>query len=328
MQDIIAPIDRNLLLSELNEHTFLRKTNKAGNHLYIVDIHNAPHTLREIGRLREVAFRDGGGGTGLDCDLDDHDTGEHCYKQLIVWDPEGQEIVGGYRYILCRDAMLPDGRLHLSTTELFNFSDTFRTRYLPKTIELGRSFVQPKYQPLHNRKGMFSMDNLWDGLGALTVEHDDMEYFFGKVTMYTHFNHEARDLILTFMYHYFNDPEKLVTALPGLKCNLHAPRPDFLEKIKDMPYKDGYTILNKRVRELGENIPPLVNTYMNTSPTMRVFDTAVNHHFGDVEETAILININDIYPTKKKRHVISYSKNPMGKIFTRKYWTNLFKKDH
>lgn len=328
MQDIIAPIDRNLLLSELNEHTFLRKTNKANNHLYIVDIHNAPHTLREVGRLREVAFRAGGGGTGLDCDLDEHDTGEHCYKQLIVWDPEHQEIVGGYRYILCRDAMAPDGHLLLSTTELFDFSEKFTNEYLPKTIELGRSFVQPKYQPTQNRKGIFSMDNLWDGLGALTVEYADMEYFFGKVTMYQHFNHEARDLILTFMYHYFNDHEKLVTAKPGLKCALHAPRPGFLEQIKHLPYKEGYTILNKRVRDLGENIPPLVNTYMNTSPTMRVFDTAVNHHFGDVEETAILININDIYPTKKKRHVISYSKNPMGKIFTRKYWSNLFKKEH
>lgn len=305
MQDIIAPVDRSLLRQELNADTFIRKANNGDNLIYIVNQHNAPNTLLEIGRLRELTFRAAGGGTGLDCDLDDFDTCEHCYEQLVVWNPEDNEIVGGYRYIRCIKAQQPDGNYHLATTELFSFSEKFKTDYLPHCIELGRSFVQPQYQPsVNNRKGLFSLDNLWDGLGALTVDNSDIKYFFGKVTTYRHFNVKARDFILRFMEHYFPDPETLVW--PHSTVQPTADTAAFAQELEGKDYKEGHKILNQLVRSLGENIPPLVNAYMNLSATMKSFGTAVNEEFGDVDETGILVAIDDIYPTKKERHVTSY----------------------
>ncbi len=305
MQDIIAPVDRSLLRQELNADTFIRKANNGDNLIYIVNQHNAPNTLLEIGRLRELTFRASGGGTGLACDLDDFDTCEHCYEQLVVWNPEDNEIVGGYRYIRCSKALQADGNYHLATTELFSFSEKFKTEYLPHCIELGRSFVQPQYQPsVNNRKGLFSLDNLWDGLGALTVDNRDIKYFFGKVTTYRHFNVKARDFILRFMEHYFPDPETLVW--PHSTVQPTADTAAFAQELEGKDYKEGHKILNQLVRSLGENIPPLVNAYMNLSATMKSFGTAVNEEFGDVDETGILVAIDDIYPTKKERHVTSY----------------------
>lgn len=306
MQDIIAPVDRQLLLQELNDQTFVRKANNGTNLIYIVNAHNAPNTLREIGRLREETFRASGGGTGLDCDLDDFDTCEKCYDQLVVWNPADEEIVGGYRFIRCIDARQPDGNYHLATTELFSFSEKFKNDYLPTCIELGRSFVQPQYQPsVNNRKGLFSLDNLWDGLGALVVDNPDITHFFGKVTTYRHFNVRARDYILRFMEHYFPDDETLVW--PHSVVQPTADTAAFVQELEGKDYKEGHKILSQLVRSLDENIPPLVNAYMNLSATMKTFGTAVNEEFGDVDETGILVKIADIYPTKKERHVNSYT---------------------
>ncbi len=307
MQEIIAPISKEILEKELNANTFIRPTNNGNNELYIVDCHTAPNVLKEIGRLRELSFREAGGGTGKDCDLDEFDFGTSAYKQLIVWQPQDKEIIGGYRYILTKDARQADGSYHLATTEIYEFSERMKNHYFLKTIELGRSFVQPMYQPSkENRKGLFSLDNLWDGLGALIINHPDMEYYFGKVTMYTHFNTEARDLILAFMHYYFPDNEDLIRVEKPVLPQYDTT--EFVASLKGHDYKEGHHILNARVRELGENIPPLFNSYMNTSPTMKTFPTCINHHFGDVEETGILVTIPDIYETKKERHVNSYLK--------------------
>jgi len=305
MQPVIPPVSRELLEKELNKNTFVRDVNNGDNEIYIVNMHNSPNTLAEIGRLREVTFRAAGGGTGKDSDLDHFDVCENCYEQLIVWNPEDKEIVGGYRFIRCVDSKTADGNYSLATTELFTFSDRFKKDFLDVTIELGRSFVQPAYQPsVSNRKGLFSLDNLWDGLGALVVDHPDMKYFFGKVTMYRHFNVEARDYILHFMNHYFPDNDALVTPIHPVKITTDISA--FEKELGNLSYKDGHRILNQMVRALGENIPPLVNSYMNLSATMRNFGTSVNDEFGDVDETGIMVTIPDIYPTKKERHIITY----------------------
>lgn len=306
MKAVIPPVDRNLIKQELTNERFIRKTNNGSNLIYILSSQNAPNTMREIGRLREMAFRDAGGGTGLECDLDEYDLGEVPYQQLIVWSPVDEEIVGGYRFIECKDAMV-NQTFKLATAELFSFSEKFIADYLPYTIELGRSFVQPRYQPsAQNRKGLFSLDNLWDGLGAIVTDHPGIRYFFGKVTMYRHFDSLSRDLILAFMHHYFPDPEKLVTPLQPLPV-VHDVSA-FIAELNGLPYKEGHRLLNQKVRERGENIPPLFNSYMNLSATMKTFGTALNPHFGQVEETGIMVTIADIYPSKKERHIHSYLK--------------------
>jgi hypothetical protein len=309
MEQIIEPVAKEIIENELTADKFVRDTNNGNNKIYIITHHNSPNIMREIARLREVTFRAAGGGTGKSIDIDEYDTADAPYQQLIVWSPEEKEIVSGYRFIKCKDAPVgADGIIQLATTELFHFSEKFVKEYVPYTIELGRSFVQPKFQPsVDNRKGLFSLDNLWDGLGAILVDNPDIHYFYGKVTMYTDFNLHARDMILAFMNYYFPDAEKLVVPIKPLSIKTDVSQ--FLKSIEGLNYKDGHKVLNQNVRELGEHIPPLVNAYMNLSATMKTFGTALNDHFGEVEETAIMVKIADIYDAKKERHVSTYSKS-------------------
>jgi hypothetical protein len=302
MENIIDPIDRTLLKRELTREKFLRKTRKGDNEIFVVDNWNAPNVVQEIGRLREVTFRASGGGTGNSIDLDEYDTNEHCYKQLVLWSPEDEEIIGGYRFIKCQDAMDDLGNIHLSTTHYFDFSNRFIKDFLPFTIELGRSWVQPNYQPNVNpRKGLFALDNIWDGLGALIKFNPEIKYFFGKVTMYPNYNTDCRDFLLHFMHHYFPDRDNLMKPFHPLVQNYDKAYVD--SQLDGLDFKDGFKVLNGHVRDKGEFIPPLVNIYMNLSPTMRTFGTAVNPEFGNVEETGILITIADIFLDKKERHI-------------------------
>lgn len=307
MEEIIPRVGRELLKAELTQERLLRHTNKADNEIYIIDAHTAPNTMREIGRLREIAFRDAGGGTGRSCDIDEFDTMSPPCRQLIVWDPSAEEIIGGYRFILGRDIRLDEhGIPQIATSHMFDFSERFVKDMLPYTIELGRSFVTLEYQSSKaSTKALYALDNLWDGLGALTVEHPEIKYLFGKVTMYPNFGENCRDLILYFLNKHFPDHDNLVKPKEPLETH-----PDY-EVLRALlchdTFKDDYKILNQEVRRLGNNIPPLVNAYMSLSPTMRVFGTAINHEFGNVEETGIFFAINDILEDKKRRHIGSYN---------------------
>jgi len=308
LKQIIPSIDKDIIAAELNSSRFVRKTNKGHNEIYIVNNHNSPYVMLEIARLREVTFRAAGGGTGEEMDIDNFDTDPICYEQLIVYCPEEREIIGGYRFIECAKTLdLQHHEAHLSTANYFRFSQNFTDNYLPYTIELGRSWVQPNFQPSVNpRKGIFALDNIWDGLGAIVVDYPHIKYFFGKVTMYSHYNARARDLIIYFLNQYFPDTENLLEPIVGIKYKTDIS--DFEGMFDEMDFNDGFKVLNQFVRNLGENIPPLVNIYMNLSSTMKIFGTALNPHFGDVEETGIMVTIADIYPHKKERHIKTYFK--------------------
>lgn len=304
-QPIIPPVPTNQLEAELTQERFLRVTNKGSNLIFVVDSFNAPNVMKEVGRLREIAFRHGGGGTGLDCDIDEFDTMTPPCKQLIVWDPEEKIILGGYRFILGSDiAIRPDGSPRIATAHLFNFSQRFIRDYLPFTIELGRSFVRLEYQSSRagNRgKAIFVLDNLWDGLGALTVLHPEVKYLFGKMTMYPSYNVRCRNLILYFLTKHFPDSEALVTPRTPLATGMDTA--EMAQIFTADNFKEDYRTLNTLIRQFGINIPPLVNAYMSLSPTMKVFGTAINHEFGEVEETGIFLAISDIFEDKKQRHI-------------------------
>ena len=307
MLPIIAPIDRDLLAAELTPERRLRATNKAGNEIYVFKADEAPNAMREVGRLREIAFRAAGGGTGKNCDIDEFDGGETPYYQLIVWSPEDLQILGGYRFLPGKEMKLnAEGQPMLATTHMFHFSQEFIDTYLRDTVELGRSFVTLEYQSTRLlSKGLFALDNLWDGLGALTVVIPGLKYFFGKMTMYPSFNRPARDMILYFLQKHFGDKDGLVTPLTPL--TIDTPEEELRAIFVEDDFKSDYRILNTGVRRLGFNIPPLVNAYMGLSPTMRVFGTAVNHEFGDVEETGILIAVNEILEEKRMRHIDTFA---------------------
>ena len=301
-EEIIQPIDKALLKSELTPERQLRMTNKSNNEIYVVTAHDAPNVMKEIGRLREIAFRTAGGGTGKAMDIDEFDTMENCCKQLIVWNPEAEEIIGGYRYLFGAN-----GQPILATSHMFHFSEQFMKDYAPYTVELGRSFVSLEYQNARaNSKSIFALDNLWDGLGALTVINPQCRYFFGKMTMYPSYIRKGRDMILYFLKKHFDDKENLIIPIKPLK--IETPEDELSAIFCKDNFKEDYRILNKHIRELGYNIPPLINAYMSLSPTMKLFGTAINYGFGDVEETGILIAVDEILEDKRVRHIDSYVK--------------------
>jgi len=307
-QEIIQPIAKEVLKSELTPERQLRMTNKSHNEIYVITAHNAPNVMKEIGRLREIAFREAGGGTGKDMDIDEFDTCDNCYKQLIVWNPEAEEIIGGYRYLLGTDWEYDEkGQPILATSHMFHFSDKFIKDYAPWTIELGRSFVSLPYQSTRmGAKSLFALDNLWDGLGALIVIKPNVKYFFGKMTMYPSYIRKGRDMILYFLKKHFDDKENLILPMKPLELETD---PKELESLFfGKSFKEDYKVLNSEIRKLGYNIPPLVNAYMSLSPTMKLFGTAINYGFGDVEETGILIAIDEILEEKRVRHIDSFIK--------------------
>lgn len=305
-EKIIEKVKTRLIEQELTPERFLRPTNKAGNEIYVIDAHNSPNTMREIGRLREIAFRHAGGGTGKACDIDEFDLMEPACQQLLVWNPDNREILGAYRYITGSNMTFDkDKTPRIAMSHMFHFSDDFIENYLPYTLELGRSFVRPEYQSSRvGAKGIFALDNLWDGLGALTVIHPDIKYLFGKMTMYTSYPVDCRNLLLAFLHLYFPDHDKLVTPIHPLDtgydmCEMTA-------YFEGDDFNTDYRRLNTYIRSKGINIPPLVNAYMSLSPTMRMLGTAINHEFGDVEESGILINLDEITDAKKSRHIDTY----------------------
>ena len=303
---IIQPISKELLKSELTSDKQLRMTNKSNNEIYVVTAHNAPNVMKEIGRLREIAFREAGGGTGKDMDIDEFDTCENCYKQLIVWNPEEEEIIGGYRYLLGTDWQFDEkGQPILATSHMFHFSEKFLKEYAPFTVELGRSFVSLPYQSSRmGAKSLFALDNLWDGLGALTVIRPNIKYYFGKMTMYPSYIRKGRDMILYFLKKHFDDKDNLIIPMKPLELETNVKELEKLFCGKDL--REDYLILNREIRNMGYNIPPLVNAYMGLSPTMKLFGTAINYGFGDVEETGILIAVDEILEEKRKRHIDSF----------------------
>ena len=313
-QPIIPPVPKELLKSELTPDKQLRMTNKSNNEIYIVTAHNAPHVMAEIGRLREIVFREAGGGTGKASDIDEFDTCENCYKQLIVWNPDEEEIIGGYRYLLGTDWQYDDnGQPILATSHMFHFSEKFLRDYAPWTAELGRSFVSLPYQSSRmGAKSLFALDNLWDGLGALTVIRPSIKYYFGKMTMYPSYIRRGRDMILYFLNKYFDDKDHLIIPLKPLKIETDASELEALF-CKDN-FKEDYITLNTEIRKLGYNIPPLVNAYMGLSPTMKLFGTAINYGFGDVEETGILIAVDEIFESKRKRHIDTFMEGHRDEI--------------
>lgn len=305
---IIPPVPRELIKAELSDRNLLRHTSRGGKEIYVTTAHLSPNIMREIGRLREISFAVEGGGTGKPLDIDEFDTlpEPFCFKQLIVWSPEDEEIVGGYRFIHGSNMYRSvDGIISTPTAELFHYTDDFIDNYLPYTIELGRSFVQPAFQPTNDmRKGIYSLDNLWDGLATIAVEVPETRYFFGKVTMYPHMNRKAKDLILYFYQKHFPDPDGLVW--PNEPLLIESDFNELHALFNGHNYKEDYQILVRSVRSLNSAVPPLVNAYMNLSATMRSFGTAYNHDFGETDETGILLTLRDIYPEKKDRHFQTY----------------------
>jgi len=317
MKPIIEPVDRALLKAELNQEHLLRNTNRAGNELYIVGP-EAVHVIQEIGRLREIAFRNDGGGTGEPLDIDKFDTDpSYGYKQLVLWDPETEEIIGGYRFCLCDEAVFDRfGQPILTSTHMFEFSKKYLKEQFCQTLELGRSFVSLDYQSSKaGAKGLYALDNLFDGIGALGILYKDrVKYFFGKMTIYPSYPEDARDMVLYFLGKYFHKGSQRVRLRKEIKEIKVANPKRYAQLFKGNNYKEDYKVLKAEILKQGVSIPPLVNTYMNLSPTMVYYGTGVNDEFGDVLDSGILITFDELYPEKLDRHAETFRKLGWRKI--------------
>ena len=308
MEEIINPVDTDLLLHELEGH-LLRPSNKAGNLLYDITAHECPNVMRELGRLREISYRAGGGGTGKELDIDELDLMARPYHQLIVWDPDAQQIIGGYRYMLGEEIETDEhGQPRIASAHLFHFSPHFMSEYLPKTIEFGRAFVQPKYQQREmGVKALFALDNIWDGIGAVLYNHPQIRYMIGKVTLYPSFNPLVRDLLYTYLERFHPAGENLLTPYHPLPISAEAKKwADEVFEGED-PTANLHA-LQLAIRQHGLTVPAMFAAYLNVTNRMRTFGTSINDEFGDVLETGIMVDLNTVYPEKKDRYITTYVK--------------------
>ena len=301
---IIEPIDVALLKSELNEKTFIRNTIRGNNEIYVVNNETAPNVLKEIGRLREVAFRAVGGGSGTPCDLDHFDIEDKACFQLVVWNPEADEIIGGYRFTKWALASFHEnGQPYVNTEHLFDFSQKFLDEYFPYCLEMARAFVQPKYQSAQmGRKALFALDNLWDGIGALVASDPSVRYLAGKVTIYSSSPELSRKAMVYYLDKFFGDREGLITSKnPERWTEEQAVM--FDEMFTGATVKENYQILNNFVKSMGDTIPPLIHSYIGLSDTMKTFGTTFDPDFGDCYDTAMMITVADIYKEKFSRYI-------------------------
>ena len=301
MKPVIPAVETSLLQSELEGH-LLRPSNKADNLIYDITAHECPNVMREIARLREISYRDGGGATGQEMDIDEMDTMAEPYHQLIVWDPEHKQIIGGYRYLFGHEAEIRNGQPFITSAHLFHYSERFIRDYLPNTIEFGRAFVQPMYQKREmGVKALFALDNIWDGIGAVMHTHPEIRWMIGKVTIYPDYNATARELIYAYLNRYHKGEE-----------GLFAPFQPFIsESLGNCPFegvdkKENYHILQHAVREQGTVIPPMFSAYLNLTNDLQFFGNAINDELANVYETGIMVDLETVYQEKKERYIAPY----------------------
>ena len=300
MEQIIDPVDTNLILKELEGH-LLRPSSKANNLIYDITAHECPNVMREIARLREISYRDGGGATGKAMDIDEMDTMAKPYHQLIVWDPDNQQIIGGYRYLFGSEAEIINGQPFITSAHLFHYSERFIRDYLPQTIEFGRAFVQPMYQKREmGVKALFALDNIWDGIGAIVYNNPELRWMIGKVTIYPGYNETARELIYNYLETYHKGEEGLFEPYNLLPIQ-HIETP-FLGTNP----QENYHTLQHAVREQGTVIPPMFSAYLNLTNDLQFFGNAVNDELANVYETGIMVDLNTVYPEKKERYITPY----------------------
>lgn len=299
-EPIIPPVAREALERELAGLRPVAEAVRGGCRLYSFRAAEAPALMREVGRLREEAFRSAGGGTGREVDIDADDTACGGYRQIVAWDPRRRAVTGGYRYIVCAEC---DPR-NISTSHYFHFSGEFRERYVPHAVELGRSFVAGA-SAAGAARPLFSMDSLWQGLGAVVASHPGVRYLFGKVTVYRHYDVEARRLLMAFLRRFFGAGSRLIAAFAP-----EAADDSCGGVFASGGYAENCALLHALLRRRGERVPPMINAYMRLCPSMQVFDTTVNRDFGDVYETAVLLPLEGMRSDKKDRYLKISARRP------------------
>ena len=296
MTPLADPVSVALLQRELRAQTPLLKLRGGKVCAYLLHGDNAPHLLREIGRVRELSFRAIGGGTGGALDLDPYDYGPCAYRQLILWAPQEQVVVGGCRV---RSTGTDGPSARVATEDLFAFSERFRERYGDALLDIGRLFVHPAFQARAGSQGIFTLDSIWQALAAVAVA-DGVRAFFGRVVFPKDYHPQVRDLTLALLQkHFAGDAQWVHPRVP-------APRVTSDEALDHLlvgkTWREDMRLLRQFARARGAQVPALLRAYLGLSDRLRVFGTAADPDLGGIEETCLLIDVADVLEHKAARY--------------------------
>lgn len=303
---IAHPENPSLLHAVLKQQTLLGET-PDGKSIFLCRGVIDPVILREIGRLRELSFRAVGEGTGRKRDTDRFD---HYYYHLVLWDKDALEIVGAYRFCDTQKVISEQGIDGLYTNSLFSFDDTMDD-YFSQAIELGRSFVQPKYW------GKRSLDYLWYGIGAFLQKEPRFRYLFGAVSLSDYYPKAAKDLLIYFYSLYFSEQQTSARSINPYNIEAAA-----CNELKDTflgdDYKADFTQLKSLLANMGVAIPTLYKQYTELCEPggVKFLDFGVDADFSGCVDGLVLVDIDKLKQKKRKRYLESgkYQREPDTKI--------------
>lgn len=289
---IAHPQDRRSLKQELREAELLGETSD-GKKIYLFDYKPDSAVMQEVGRLREISFRCVGEGTGEKKDIDKYD---RYYRHLILWDEEDLEIAGAYRLAEAHK-LIHDEHSPLYSETLFQYSDAMKP-YFEQGIELGRSFVQPRYW------GRRSLDYLWYGIGAYLKKHPEVRYMFGPVSLSNSYPKPAKDMLIWFYQHYFGDENQLATANMPYTLS-HDVHQNLSTLFCGTDYKADFKILKEQLDYMGVSVPTLYKQYSElcTAGGVCFMDFSVDADFNYCVDGLVMVDMHYVKENKYQRYV-------------------------
>ncbi len=297
IENIVHSAKSQLIRKELKASELIGETND-GQLIYLFDHKPNSSVMREIGRLREISFRQVREGTGTAIDLDSYD---RYYRHLILWDDQELEIVGAYRIGETAKILADKGRGGLYSHSLFDYQPELMP-YLENSIELGRSFIQPRYW------GKRSLDYLWFGIGAYLLKHPEIRYMFGPVSLSASYPEQAKQLICAFYDSLYGSEEPMaISRTPYALNNLQRFEPYRLVDT-EAAYKAAYAELKAELDELGVRVPTLFKQYVELCHPGGCGFLAFNQdeNFSDCIDALILVDIEQIKAKKRSRYIESH----------------------
>lgn len=293
---IIPPVDKALLREEFARATEWPEASHGAIKLYCIDV-GFPAILREIGRLREIAFRSGGGGTGEVLDLDRFDTDPYYrFRQLVVWDSEEEAIAGGYRFVYGYDVHLNgQGQPDIPSAHIFRFSENFIRDGLPRTMELSRSFIAAQYQRKLDaaRKSIFILDCLFKGI-CIASRMGNTPDVFGKVTFYPDYPADAFALLTAAMEKHCYGGEDIAPV----QAYTVPPSTETAQILTHDDFRSDFRALAATLLKRGQYLPPILKSYINLTTTLKYYGSALNDEFGNVVEMGLRLHMPDLNPDR------------------------------
>ncbi len=285
--------NRQELKHELENAQSLGET-KDGKKIYLYSNSEDNVLINEIGRLREISFRQVKEGSGKKRDIDEFD---YHYEHIILWDDKDLEIVGSYRVVKAQDIIDIFEVEGLYTSSLFKYKDEF-AQYFAEGIELGRSFVQPKYW---NSR---ALDYLWQGIGAYLRENPSIRYMFGGVSISRSYNDDAVSLLVYFYMNYFGSKQKIVEHMDSYQISNDNLRRFETLFLHDSYEEDLFTLKNE-LQASGYAIPTLYKQYSDLCDEdgVQFMDFGVDKEFDNCVDGFIVVDTHKFKAQKRKRYI-------------------------